>query len=119
MTYPDLHFGSATIGSSDNFSTPSDVSTLLDRLLELGIRNIDTAARYPPTDMGASERLLGEASVASKGFIIDTKVLTTTDGSDLLRRVAVKTSVAESLQRLKVSKVRLFSSALDLYLHAS
>lgn len=110
MGYPDLVFGGATIGSGDHLSTPSDVSTLLGRLLELGFQRIDTAARYPPTDMGASERLLGEAGVASKGFLVDTKVLVTMDaarpiGAGSLAPSAVRTSVADSFERLKVSKV--------------
>ena len=48
---------------------------LLQALKEAGVERLDTAALYPPTDIGASERLLGQIAAARQGFTIDTKVL--------------------------------------------
>lgn len=69
---PTLIFGGASIG--DAYKTSGTVKSLFTQLKALGINRIDTAARYPALDPGASERLLGEAGAASEGFIIDTKI---------------------------------------------
>ncbi|KAI1335584.1 Aldo/keto reductase [Xylariaceae sp. FL0016] len=105
--HPKLIFGAANIGTS--YATPQAVSDLLDTLQSVGIDRIDTAARYPPTDPGASERLLGEAGVSERGFAIDTKIL---PGSH--RPEAVAKSVGGSYERLQLLEHQLNV----LYLHA-
>jgi aryl-alcohol dehydrogenase-like predicted oxidoreductase len=98
-------------------STPEEVATLFKRLKGLAstIYGIDTAAVYGGGDRGKSERILGEAGIAHAGFVLDTKVLfygpdgpgdgREKDGGPL-SRVNVLRSSKESLERLKVAKVR-------------
>ncbi|KAI1612562.1 hypothetical protein EDD36DRAFT_437212 [Exophiala viscosa] len=74
---PTLFFGTATFGSFaiPTFTSPANVSDLLDAVKQLGITELDTAARYPYDNTGGSERILGEVQASSKGFSINTKVL--------------------------------------------
>lgn len=109
-SHPAFIFGGASIGSA--YTTPEAVTELLSTLKSLGVRRIDTAARYPPTSPGTSERLLGEAGAAREGFVIDTKVLGSGDGSGNLTPAAIDKSVHESYQRLKMEDVGQTSSLL-------
>lgn len=103
MESVELIFGGATIGIG-NFSEVGAVEELLLRLKELGIKRIDTAARYAG---GLSETMLGEAGAANKhGFTIDTKIMFTPPGSGTLTEQAITKSIETSLGRLKVEKVR-------------
>jgi len=84
------------------------VQQLLDRLKSPGIDRIDTAARYSPRAPRSSERLLGETRAAEQGFIIDTKVNTSSgDGAGTLTADAIETSLEESLSLLHMSKVNV------------
>ena len=103
MTQPNLVLGGAAIGSS--YQTSDAVSELLVALKKHGISHIDSAARYPPTDPGRSEQLLGQAKAAEAGFIIDTKIDTEGDGSGTLTAAAIANSLEASFNRLQVKKV--------------
>ncbi len=103
MTHPNLILGGATLGSS--YRTLDAVSELLVVLKKHGISHIDSAARYPPTDPGRSEQLLGQSKAAAAGFIIDTKIDTEGDGSGTLTAAAIAKSLEASLDRLQVKKV--------------
>ena len=72
------------------------------------IKTVDTAAFYSLPAAGASEKAIGEADYASKGFTINTKVLYQPQGGCHTSE-AVKKSVENSLRSLKVSKVRYIS----------
>ena len=114
MSHPKLLFGAAGFGVE--FVSTEAVREILETLSALGITEIDTAARYPPTDMGASERLLGATKAASLGFQIDTKVLITgRDTSGTLEADKIATSLQTSHKSLQLShnqKIRV------LYAHA-
>ncbi|KAJ7701488.1 NADP-dependent oxidoreductase domain-containing protein [Mycena rosella] len=99
---PILIFGGALIGHA--YNTTESVSELLAALKSLGIRRIDTAARYPPTNPGNSERLLGQTGAAAQGFTIDTKFDFSGDGSGSLEPAAVDKSLNESYERLALEK---------------
>ncbi|EIN06754.1 aldehyde reductase [Punctularia strigosozonata HHB-11173 SS5] len=101
----NLIFGGANIG--ERFTTVEEVSSVLSKLKEKGIIRIDTAARYPPTNPGASEKLIGEAHAAQLGFVIDTKVNVAGDGRGSLSAEAIAKSIEESLGRLGVDKVNV------------
>ncbi len=98
--HPLLIYGGAAVG--DSYTTPEAVSELLNTLQSLGIDRIDTAARYPATNSGASERLLGLAGAAKHGFTIDTKVVCSGDGSGSLEPAAIDKSLEGSYERLQL-----------------
>ncbi|KAJ7263997.1 NADP-dependent oxidoreductase domain-containing protein [Mycena haematopus] len=109
MAPPELIFGTANVGSV--WTTPKDISALTQQLLDGGIRRLDTAARYPPSDPGASQRTLGAHSLGSQGFAIDTKILAwTADGSGEMTPEAIKKSVNDSLEALKIEKINVLYS---------
>ena|ERR1700761_4036393 len=100
-------------------STPEQLRDLLKHLktLPTSIYGIDTAAVYPSANPGKSETLLGEAGIGNSGLVLDTKVLmfppggrSNSDGREKdggpLSRVNILRSSKESLERLKVPKVR-------------
>ncbi|KAI1764385.1 putative oxidoreductase [Hypoxylon sp. FL1150] len=101
---PQLIFGTAGFGMDQTeFQDLESVKTVLITLQRLGVRRLDTGARYPPLSPGKSESLIGEARELSRDFAVDTKVFTDTrtDGSGDLTREAVRKSVAGSLDRLQ------------------
>lgn len=101
---PQLIFGTAGFGMDQTeFQSVESIKSLLNTLQDLGIRRLDSGARYPPLNPGQSEALIGEARELSRDFLVDTKVYTDTrtDGSGDLTRDAVRKSVAGSLERLK------------------
>ena len=104
---PKLLFGGGTIGKGA-FSTAKETDTLLDVLKASEINYIDTAAVYPPSDPGMSERLIGATRAGEQGFTIDTKIKVTGQGpgEGSLRRAAIDESVAKSLKVLNVDQVR-------------
>lgn len=113
--HPTLLFGGGTVGNTDisQLSDVNSVSALLDRLPDLGIDHIDTAARYPDGYNGRSEELFGLSGVGARGFVVDTKVMVKgRDVAGSLSLDAVRKSVPDSLERLKVSRVN------TLYAHA-
>ncbi|KAM0315268.1 hypothetical protein ACHAO8_004034 [Botrytis cinerea] len=105
MGHPSLIFGAASIGM--DFSTQESVQDALEVLKELNISQIDTAGRYPPTNHGRSEELLGEVGAASQGFSISTKILATQlgYGSGELEASAIKKSLDTSFKRLGVDQL--------------
>ncbi|KAI2614964.1 putative oxidoreductase [Hypoxylon sp. NC1633] len=103
---PQLIFGTAGFGMDQTeFQDAASVLAVLATLPGLGIRRLDSGARYPPLNPGMSERLIGEAQELHPGFSfdVDTKVYTDTrtDGSGDLTREAVRRSVEGSLERLR------------------
>lgn len=112
--HPRLLFGGATIG--DEYATPEQVTDLLDRLDALGVREIDTAARYPALKFGASEGLLGEVGAAARGFDLDTKILVlSADGKGSLHPQKINGSVEKSYEALQMHGKKLHV----LYCHAA
>lgn len=104
MSSPQVCFGCASIGKS--YTTAEQVTALLHSLSKAGIKHLDTAARYPPTSPGLSEKLLGEAECGKKGeFSVNTKVLISGDGSGSLTETAIGKSLDQSYQSLGVSEV--------------
>ena len=106
---PQLIFGTASFGMDlTNFQDPSSVSVLLKTLQDLGVKRLDSGARYPPMKPGRAEELIGATKELSDGFTVDSKVYTSTqtDGSGDLTVEAVEKSVQASLQRLQSSGVR-------------
>ena len=91
------------------FSTVEDIDNLLEVLQASRIESIDTAPVYPGTAPGTSERLLGEAKAAEKGFVIDTKVKVTGEGpgQGSLTKDAINESVSRSLETLGVNEVNV------------
>jgi aryl-alcohol dehydrogenase-like predicted oxidoreductase len=106
-------------------STPEEVAAILKHLHGLAspIYGIDTAAVYGGDEKGKSERILGAAGIATAGLVLDTKVLfygpdgpgdgREKDGGPLSRANVLRSS-KESLERLKVGKVRcLYAHQVD------
>lgn len=92
---PQLIFGCGGLGNE--IVGQEQVTELLQTLKKGGVERLDTASLYPPTDVGASQRLLGDAGAAQKGFTIDTKVLITLSGFEgTLQPEKIAQSVAES-----------------------
>ena len=101
---PQIIFGTASFGMDlTEFQDPATVKRLLEKLPDLGIYRLDSAARYPPMKPGRAEELIGETQDISGSFLVDTKVYTDTktDGSGDLTSEAVEKSLLASLQRLK------------------
>ncbi|KIM97230.1 hypothetical protein OIDMADRAFT_130744 [Oidiodendron maius Zn] len=100
---PKLIFGTASLG--DKFATVKDVNDLLKVLKSHGITTLDTAGLYPSTNMGASERLLGECGAAGDGFAIDTKIfVTSVEASGTLKPEAIEKSISTSIERLQLKQ---------------
>ncbi|KAI0851994.1 Aldo/keto reductase [Daldinia vernicosa] len=114
--HPVIYFGTTTFGSSHVPALQDEANVLkfLDTLQDGGIAQIDTAARYPPDNHGASERMLGQVKAYQKGFTINTKVLFAGQNSaGSLSKEAVRKSVENSLQNLGAAKIGI------LYAHAA
>lgn len=75
---PQLVFGCGGVGAE--FVGEDAVTELLQTLKASSVHRVDTAALYPPTDIGASQRLLGSTGAARLGFTIDTKVMVSIHG---------------------------------------
>ena len=111
---PTFLFGTGFLGF--HFASEPEASSLLTTLLDLNIKRLDSARKYPPTNPGAAEILLGKAGAVDKGFVIDTKISVTAPGVGVeqfaevgskgsLTREAIGLSVKESLEALSVDKV--------------
>ena len=102
---PQLIFGTASFGMDmTEFQDRDSVVALLNKLHELGVDRLDTAARYPPLRPGRSEELIGEAIKSEQVQnppVVDTKVYTNTatDGSGDLTRESLGRSLEKSLER--------------------
>jgi len=98
---PFTLFGGGAIGEGV-FATAKDVHQLLALLTTLKIGHIDSAAIYPLSSQGSSERLLGESQAIQRGFSIDTKLkLTDFSGKGSLKKSAINESITESLSRIQ------------------
>lgn len=80
-----------------HFSTPDDVTRLLDAFYQRGYRQLDTASLYP-----GSEACLGQVDAAAK-FVIHTKVHSGQPGDHEASKV--KDSIEKSLADLKTKQV--------------
>lgn len=97
---PQLIFGCGGLGNE--FVGEEAVAELLQTLKEAGVGRLDTAALYPPTDIGASQRLLGQAGAAKMEFLIDTKVkISLTSFKGTLEPEKIAKSAAESHESLR------------------
>ncbi|KAK6837935.1 oxidoreductase [Apiospora arundinis] len=78
------------------------IAELLQTLKEVGITRLDAAGLYPPSDIGASQRLLGQNGAAAKlGFTIDTKsMVNITGGAGTLEPAKIERSAAQSANNL-------------------
>ena len=114
MSSPQLIFGCASLGKS--FTNNEEVEKLGEALQNVHISRVDTAARYPPTSPGTSERLIGEANYGEK-FTIDTKVMVSGDGSGSLTATNIGKSLENSLKSLGVEKVSSTRSAMYIDFH--
>lgn len=103
LVFGAANFGFASYGMSNMISDTNVLQEYLDFLKKNGIDQIDTARRY---GNGTSEEMLGLVNTANQGFILDSKVQSTTIGSH--SRDKMRESVHKSLEMLKVKKVRLF-----------
>ena len=102
-TAPQLIFGCGGLGNE--FLGDDSVAELLHLLKQVGVDRLDTSALYPPTDVGASQRLLGRTGAAKLGFTIDTKVLLNIGkikGS--LEPEKIERSIIESLDALQFAE---------------
>lgn len=102
MSAPQVIFGCASVGAS--YTKEDELRELARALQAADITRVDTAARYPPTSPGASEKLLGLAGYG-KQFMVDTKVFISGDGSGSLAAAAIGKSLDQSFQSLGVEKV--------------
>ncbi|KAI1457054.1 putative aldo/keto reductase [Annulohypoxylon moriforme] len=97
---PHIIFGCGGLGHE--FVSEDAVRELLGLLKEAGIDRLDTAALYPPSDIGASQRLLGQVGAARLGFAIDTKVIISMSGfKGTLEPEKIAKSIAESNEALR------------------
>jgi hypothetical protein len=110
MTLPNIVFGAGGIGKgriSHTWTTPESTTELLDSLEDLGLKQLDSGASYPPGAPWVTETLLGQAEAAKRGFVIDTKVLIIreTQGKGSLSEENIDSSLKKSLELLGVEKV--------------
>ncbi|KAF2191567.1 Aldo/keto reductase [Zopfia rhizophila CBS 207.26] len=104
MTPPKILIGSATWGIT---MSKDEINELAGALEELGIREVDTAALYPPTNPGGSEKFLGECGYAEKGFLINTKIMYFGDGKGTLTASAIQKSLDQSLASVETDKLNV------------
>lgn len=97
---PTLILGGASIGTTI-FNTNDEVKALLNASSSCGIRHVETAARYPPTQYGRSEELIGPALPRNEEFVIDTKILMTNEKAGSLTSAAISRSIEISHKRLQ------------------
>ncbi|EFY94040.1 NADP-dependent oxidoreductase domain protein [Metarhizium robertsii ARSEF 23] len=99
---PEMIFGCGGLGNE--FVGEEAVKGLLQTLKEAGVNRLDTAALYPPTDIGASQRLLGQVGAAQLGFAIDSKVMISMTGFEgTLEPEKIVKSAAESREALRLA----------------
>lgn len=103
MSPPDLVLGSGNWGRSVG---EDQIRDQVSALKEVGIRAIDTAARYPSANPGEAERLLGDARYEELGFLINSKIMYSDGGKGNLTAEAIQKSLDQSLASLKTDKVR-------------
>ncbi|TGO61970.1 hypothetical protein BCON_0023g00280 [Botryotinia convoluta] len=105
MATPKVILGTSGVGSN---WLQEDMGALADALKSLNINEVDTAAIYPITSPGLVEELLGEIKYGKKGFLVDTKIITSMQGGDnTLTAEAIEYSLSKSLKALKVDKLNI------------
>jgi aflatoxin B1 aldehyde reductase len=127
MSPVKLIFGAGGIGEgriSHTWKTPEQTEELLKALDELGVKQLDSAAAYPPGSPWVTETLLGQAKAAEKGFAIDSKVMPYSlalgfrdpkakSGADSLSEQNLDASFQKTFELLGVKKVHI------MYAHCS
>lgn len=94
---PQLIYGCGGLGHEISADSAAE---LLQALQAAGVTRLDTAALYPPTDIGASQRLIGQTG-ASAEFTVDTKVMVSITGlAGTLEPAKIEQSAAQSVQDL-------------------
>ena len=104
-----LVFGAGGIGGTEKgftytWDTAEKVSSLLDTLENLGLKELDSAASYPPGNPWNTETLLGQSKAVERGFVVDSKILG--GRGPMLTDELITTSVGKTLQLLNAGKVR-------------
>ncbi|KAK7943312.1 Aldo/keto reductase [Apiospora aurea] len=96
---PQLIYGCGGLGHEIPVDSAAE---LLQTLKEGGVTRLDTAALYPPTDIGASQRILGRMRASAElGFTIDTKAMVSMTGlAGTLEPAKIEKSAAQSVQDL-------------------
>jgi aflatoxin B1 aldehyde reductase len=122
----NLIFGAGGIGEgriSHTWTTPEQTNELLKSLDDLGLKQLDSAASYPPGAAWVTETLLGQTKAAEKGFVIDSKIIPFSiktgrnpkakSGSRSLSEENIDASFKETFDLLGVEKVHI------MYAHCS
>lgn len=99
---PKILVGTGTWGHS-NFGI-DEARDQIAQLDKLDCRQIDTGALYPFTNPGVAETFLGQ--IGYDGILVDTKAMWFDGGNNTLTVNAVRSSIDQSLARLKTEKVR-------------
>ncbi|KAK8050763.1 hypothetical protein PG994_012493 [Apiospora phragmitis] len=116
-TRPHRHYGSSTspthfrrLDPGRGLQDTEEVRDILVLARSLGTKEIDTAARYPATNMGLSEKLLGEFQAIPQGFAVDTKILVLSkDANGTLEPEKIRTSLENSRKSLQLDSSQKLS----------
>ncbi|KAK8068406.1 hypothetical protein PG996_007518 [Apiospora saccharicola] len=108
LVRPRLILGGASIG--DDQKTLAEVQVVLGTALWLGIDEVDAGTLYSnfngtlysDFNMGASEKLLGEAKTVSKGLSVDIKLFTTGNNNIMAILYAIRMSLDFSRKNLQL-----------------
>ncbi|KAK7973289.1 aflatoxin B1 aldehyde reductase-like protein [Apiospora saccharicola] len=108
LARPRLILGGASIG--DDQKTLAEVQVVLGTALWLGIDEVDAGTLYSnfngtlysDFNMGASEKLLGEAKAVSKGLSVDIKLFTTGNNNIMAILYAIRMSLDFSRKNLQL-----------------
>lgn len=111
-----LVFGAGGIGWTEKgftytWDTPEKVSSLLDTLEHLVLKELDSAASYPPGNRWNTELLLGQSKAVERGFVVDSKVVGAK--GPMLTDERISASLDKTLQLIDAKKLR------TLYAHFS
>jgi aflatoxin B1 aldehyde reductase len=123
----NLIFGAGGIGEgriSHTWTTPEQTEELLKSLDELGLKQLDSAASYPPGSPWVTETLLGQAKAAGKGFMIDSKIMPYSlalgfrepkakSGAESLSEANIDASFKKTFELMGIEKVNI------MYAHCS
>ncbi|KAI0470315.1 Aldo/keto reductase [Xylaria cf. heliscus] len=104
MSPPSIIVGTANWG---HYVNETQIRSEVSSLKGAGVKQLDSAALYPPTNPGQAETLLGAIGHEKQGFLIDTKVMYMNQGSGTLTESAVESSLEKSLANLKTDKVNI------------
>lgn len=101
----EIGFGAWQLGNARDWEGMDDEAAvaLVRTALDVGVNYFDTAPGY---GAGASERLLGRALEGRReGVVVNTKVGHRADGTTDFSPEGIRTSVAESLERLRMTRI--------------